>query len=115
MKVLLDHNLDRRLKGDLPGHETATTYECGWADLSNGELLSAAEAAEFDVLMTADSNIVRQQNIGDRRISILVLRAYNNRRSTQLEMISEVLQALDLMEKGTFLEIIHPAFQRGSD
>jgi hypothetical protein len=41
----------------------STAYELGWAALSNGELLAAAED-NFDVLVTTDRN---------RRLSILVL------------------------------------------
>ncbi len=43
MKILLDHNLDRRLKNYLTEHETATTQDQGWADVLNGELLTLAE------------------------------------------------------------------------
>ncbi len=40
MKILLDHNLDRRLKNYLTEYETATTQEQGWADALNGELIT---------------------------------------------------------------------------
>lgn len=79
MKILLDHNLDRRLKNYLTEYETATTQEQGWADALNGELLTLLEENGFDVLLTADANIKTQQNIENRKLSILVLRAFNNR------------------------------------
>ena len=75
MKILLDHNLDRRLKNYFSGFETATTQDQGWSDVSNGELLSIAEDNGFDVLLTADSNIKDQQNVSDRNISIVILRS----------------------------------------
>jgi len=50
----------------------ATAYEQGWATLSNGELLAAAEQT-FDVLVTTDQNLRYQQDLGDRRLAILVL------------------------------------------
>ena len=78
MKILLDHNLDRRLRNFLTGYESATTQELGWADVLNGELLSLAETNGFDVLLTADSNIKNQQNLANRNISILVLRAFDS-------------------------------------
>jgi hypothetical protein len=43
-----------------------------WAELANGELLDAAEAA-FDVLTTTDQNLRHQQNLSGRRLAILVL------------------------------------------
>jgi hypothetical protein len=41
LKILLDHNLDRRLKNSLSSFDAATTQEMGWAALTNGELLNA--------------------------------------------------------------------------
>ncbi|CAN5386661.1 hypothetical protein BH20ACI2_BH20ACI2_26930 [soil metagenome] len=61
-------------------------------------------------MLTADANIAAQQNWGGRRISILVLRAYDNRRTTHLEMISEFMESLDGIGQGTIVEVLHPAF-----
>jgi hypothetical protein len=41
--------------------------------LANGELLTAAESAGFEVLVTTDKNIRYQQNLAGRRIAIVVL------------------------------------------
>ncbi|MGQ0541453.1 MAG: DUF5615 family PIN-like protein [Blastocatellia bacterium] len=112
MKILLDHNLDRRLKEHLVDHEVSTTYELHWSDLVNGELLVLAEQSGFQVLLTADSNISTQQNIAGRRISVIVLRAYSNRLATHLEMIGPLLEALDSIKLGVFEEVIHPKFSR---
>jgi predicted nuclease of predicted toxin-antitoxin system len=110
LKILLDHNLDRRLKSEINGHEVATTFENGWADVENGELLSLAEANGFDVLLTADSNISKQQNLTGRKISIVVIRAFDNRRSTHIEMIDDVLKTLENVVPGTITEIFHRKF-----
>jgi hypothetical protein len=50
-------------------------YRCRGAGkrLTNGELLTAAEEAGFDVLLTTDKNIQYQQNLTGRRIAIVVL------------------------------------------
>ena len=45
----------------------------GWAELKNGELLKAAEAAGFEVLITSDKNLRHQQNLSPRRIAIVEL------------------------------------------
>ena len=106
------HNLDRRLKSDIKGHEVATTFENGWADVENGELLFLAEANGFDVLLTADANISKQQNLSERKISIVVIRAFNNRRATHLEMIDDILIKLENVVVGTVIEVVHPQFSR---
>jgi hypothetical protein len=41
--------------------------------LRNGELLIAAEAAGFDVLVTTDKNMRCQQNLAGRKIALVVL------------------------------------------
>ena len=40
--------------------------------IRNGELLTAAEAAGFDVFVTTDRNL-KQQNLAGRKIAIVVL------------------------------------------
>ncbi len=50
-----------------------TTDEEGWSRLENGDLLKAAEAEKFDVLLTADQNLTYQQNLAGRDIAIVVL------------------------------------------
>ena len=107
MKVLLDHNLDRRLKNHLADYETVTTQERNWSDVLNGELLTLAEENDFDVLLTADTNIKSQQNLSNRRISILVLRAFNNRLVTHAEMIDDIYQALAKIQPGEIVEVLH--------
>lgn len=110
MKILLDHNLDRRLKKYLTEYETATTQELGWSDVLNGELLTLAEENNFNVLLTADSNIKNQQNLAQRKIVILVLRAFNNRLATHAEMIEDIRGALTEIKAGEIIEIFHKNF-----
>ena len=43
-----------------------------WSELSNGELLSAAEN-EFNVLITTDRQLRYQQNLSNRNLAICVL------------------------------------------
>ena len=57
----------------LPGHEVRTAQQMGWHQLENGSLLSAAEQAGFDVMVTGDKNLAYQQNLTGRRIALIVL------------------------------------------
>lgn len=45
----------------------------GWARLADGELLDAAEKAGFDVLLTGDKTIRREQNMKGRKIALLYM------------------------------------------
>ena len=57
----------------LNNHQVETVDDRGWARISNGDLLQTAEAAGFEVVVTADQNIVYQQTLAGRNISLVVL------------------------------------------
>jgi hypothetical protein len=54
----------------LVGHTVTRAKDRGWDLLSNGDLLAAAGAAGFDVVITADKNMRYQQNLAGRRIAL---------------------------------------------
>ena len=66
--ILLDQNLAEDLRDLLPGRDVRHAIEMGWDRPENGALLTAAEAAGFEVMMTADKRIRYQQNLVGRRI-----------------------------------------------
>src|SRR5258708_35590953 len=57
----------------LSQHQVETLEDHGWARITNGELLKTAEAAGFEVMVTADQNIVYQQSLQGRKIALVVL------------------------------------------
>jgi hypothetical protein len=73
MRVLFDHGTPAPLIPFLAGHTVTNAKDRGWDTLSNGELLTAAEEAGFDLLLTTDKNIRYQQNLEGRRIALVVL------------------------------------------
>jgi hypothetical protein len=73
MRVLLDNNVNQRFAALVDGHEVVHARQLGWGELLNGKLISAAEEAGFDVMITADKQMQYQQNLTGRRIAIIVL------------------------------------------
>src|ERR1017187_9165554 len=69
MLILFDHSVPAPLRGHLKKHAVTEAVERGWDRLSNGDLLTVAEAAGFDVLLTADNNLSYQQNLKERQIA----------------------------------------------
>lgn len=105
MRILLDHNVNPRYTRLIPGHQVVHAYKVGWAELQNGDLIAAAEAAGFDVMITADKNLQYQQNLAGRKISILVL---NSRRITwpHIEPLApQVVKTLEGLPPGSFITI----------
>jgi hypothetical protein len=73
VRVLFDQGAPVPLRRHLAGHDVATAFELGWGAFNNGDLLTQAEAAGFDALLTTDRNLRYQQNLDGRRIAIVVL------------------------------------------
>lgn len=73
MKILFDQGTPVPLRRHLHPGQVDTAAEMGWSELSNGELLAAAELAGFDLLITTDQNLRYQQNLAQRRIGVIVL------------------------------------------
>src|SRR6266705_4607365 len=101
MRLLLDENLDWRLSRDLPGHQTESFSLLGWTGIQNGELLSKAVEAGFDVLVTMDSNMVHQQNIGRYAIAVVALRARSNRLADTRPLMPALLALLPQVQPRT--------------
>jgi hypothetical protein len=73
MKILFDQGTPAPLRRHLTGHMVDTVFERGWSTLKNGELLDAAEADGYELLITTDQKLKYQQNLGRRQLAILVL------------------------------------------
>jgi hypothetical protein len=64
MLVLFDNGTTRSLARYLIDRHTVTEARAReWDELENGELLTMAEAAGFEVLVTTDKNLRYQQNL----------------------------------------------------
>lgn len=73
MRLLFDQGTPAPLRAHLTNHEVSTVFELGWSALSNGELLSRAEAAGYLGFVTTDQNLKYQQHLASRRIAIAVI------------------------------------------
>jgi predicted nuclease of predicted toxin-antitoxin system len=104
MRILLDACVPRRLANELLGHEVRTVPEMGWADLDDGPLLNVM-AGLFDVLVTVDKNLPKQQRINTRPFSIVVLRAKTNRLADLLPLVSALRVALGELHPGEIREL----------
>jgi uncharacterized protein DUF5615 len=72
MRVLLDECVNEGLRSYIPGHDCQTARYAGLAGLENGQLLTAAEAARFDVVLTVDRGFEYQQNLKQRKIAVII-------------------------------------------
>jgi len=106
MRVLFDQGTPVPIRRFLTNHSVRTAAEQEWTTLENGQLLDAAEASGFDVLLTTDKNIRHQQNLADRRIAIVVL----GEPSWPIlrNHVQRVVTAVDAATPGSYTEVEIP-------
>lgn len=106
MRILFDHGTPRGLAHMLEGHSVQEARELGRDTLSNGELLSAAETASFDVLVSTDQNLPHQQNLAGRKIGVVLL---GSARWRLIEpMAPQILASVNAVKPGTYLKVNMP-------
>jgi len=103
MLILFDHSTPAPLRYALKGHVVVEAVERGWERLVNGELLEAAEAAGFEVFVTADKNIRHQQNLAGRPITMIVLG--NAQWPVLRRYVERVVAAVDAAVPGSYVEV----------
>jgi len=94
MKLLLDECVPRRLKTDLRDHDVQTLDDLGLKGVLDGEMLQAAAAQDFDVLITVDRRIPFQQNFSKFDLALIILVAKPCRYAELKLLIPQVLTAL---------------------
>ena len=71
---MFDKNVPVGMRRFLSEHDVRTFEQMGWhPQLENGALLTAAEVAGFEVMITSDQNIRYQQNLKGRKLALIVL------------------------------------------
>ena len=105
MRLLIDECIDERLRLLFPGYDCQTARFANLAGLKNGRLLEAAEAAGFEVLITADQSVPDQQNMAGRRISLVILRGRTNRLHDLEAIVPAALSALCSIGPGEVVRI----------
>jgi hypothetical protein len=58
---LLDNGTPKPIARRLTGHEVTYALRIGWHELENGEPIEKAEEAGYELLLSTDKNIRRQQ------------------------------------------------------
>jgi hypothetical protein len=106
MLILFDNGTPAPLRYALKGHVVVEAIERGWDRLVNGELIAAADAAGFDLLLTTDKNIRYQQDLTGRRIAFLVLG--NQQWPTLRRYIERVVAAVNAATPGSYTEVDIP-------
>ena len=99
------------MRSHLGPHEVQTAAYAGFAGLTNGQLLDAAETAGFDVLVTGDRTLHYEQNLTKRRIALVSLSAIS---WPIIEPhVAEIAAAVNAAFPGSFAKVDCGVFRRG--
>lgn len=100
-RVLLDEHVDWRLSRSFgEGFEVDTVDWRGRKGKRNGELLTLARKAGFDVFLTTDRGIAYQQNVAASRIAIVSVGSRSNRLRGVFPIVEGGLKKIRQAEPG---------------
>ena len=106
MRILFDQGVPLPLKSWLTSHNVETARQRGWSELLNGELLTGAQGAGFDLFITTDQNLRHQLDLSRFAIAVVVLMVAN---WPALEpFASEIAAAVDKIIPGQYVEWFPP-------
>jgi hypothetical protein len=106
-RVLLDENLPRKLRRELPECFVRTVQEKGWTSLANGDLLGRAQA-KFDVLLTADRRLQFQQNLARFAIGVVVILTPSLRFREIRTAVETIRSAVATVSPGELIQVQVP-------
>jgi len=100
MKLLLDECVPKRLKNDFSDHDVRTVDDAGLKGLKNGDLLRAAIADGFEVIITVDRKMPFQQNVSEIDLALIVLVSKPCRYAQLKLLVARVLETLKEIKPG---------------
>lgn len=105
MRVLLDECVSEGLRNYFPGHDCQAARYAGFAGLENGQLLTAAETARFDVVLTVDRGFEYQQNLEQRKIAVIIFCGKSVLLEDLVPFVPECLSHLESIQSGQVVRI----------
>ena len=104
--LVLDQGTPVPIRASLKNHTVKTAAQQGWSTLRNSDLLNAAEAEGFELLLTTDKNLAYQQNLTGRRIAVIVLG--NSQWPIVERYLDKVVAAVNAARPGSYFEVEIP-------
>ena len=104
MKILFDQGVPINLRDYLKSHTVDSAFRKGWSAFTDGALLARAASHGYDLFVTTDQCLSRQQDVERSGLAIVVLR------QTRWEVIepevADVLAAISSARPGKCIEVL---------
>jgi predicted nuclease of predicted toxin-antitoxin system len=104
VRILLDECVPARVRDAFPGHAVKTVPETGWRSSKDEPLLIYAEK-NFDVFLTVDKNIARQNTLDRYRLGVIIVRLRDNTIDSFRPVFKELLEAVGRVRAGTVIYV----------
>jgi predicted nuclease of predicted toxin-antitoxin system len=105
LRVLLDAQIDKKLKKSITGHRVWTARDQNLQELQDGALLDSIQQLNFDVLVTMDKSMQFQNQLQGRSFGVILLRAKSNRLTDLLPLVPALLLTIPEVKPGEVIEI----------
>ncbi len=107
MRILLDECVNAGVRKAFAGHAVRTVSESGWRSTKDAALLLLAENG-FDVFVTIDRNLARQNNLKTLRLGFIVALVPNNKITSYQPIFAELKASAEAVRMGEVIHVISP-------
>ena len=107
MRILIDECVHVGVKRAFTGHAIKTVTEIGWRSTKDVPLLAFAQD-QFDVFITIDRNLERQQNLAKLKMGIIVVRVPSNEITYYDPLFEKIKEAAETVRPGQILYVVGP-------
>jgi predicted nuclease of predicted toxin-antitoxin system len=107
MRVLLDENISHTLRQQLTPHDVFTARYMNWLGVQNGQLLQQAIDAGFEVFVTLDKVLYKQERLAGRPIAVVLIHAHSSDMKHITPLVPEIVIAISHTKKGE-LTVVGP-------
>jgi hypothetical protein len=107
VRILIDECVHVGVKGAFSGHAVKTVSEMGWRSSKDAPLLMVAQD-QFDLLVTIDRNLERQQNLAKLRMGIVVVRVPSNEMAYYEPLFEQLKAAAETVRPRQVIYVVSP-------
>jgi predicted nuclease of predicted toxin-antitoxin system len=107
VRILLDECVPARLKKAFPGHSVQTVTEVGWRTAEDQSLLAFAQT-RFDVFVTVDRKLEKQNDLSKFNMGFIIMRVPNNRVDAFDPILADLSDAVEKIVAGTVVYVVSP-------
>ena len=94
MRVFVDECVTTKFMPQLIGHDFVHISDTPWRGMKNGALLRLVES-EFDVFLTTDRQLPRQQNLRNFNLVLVIVHGISNYVEDLLPLLADIHGTLD--------------------